>query len=291
LSQTVILFLTFPRGGPPGPRCHWGHIRFRDTTPCAFPEPVRALVPFTSGAMASSPTLYLFKAARRPLYRKENLQLLAAERGSVVDVWYNRGWVAPELLGEGGIRPGTPVVFVFTDRPYTRFVPVRQGEVLEAGTDELGLRLRVIAGNRLGVPGNDLAAYTRAVKEADPGGVPGARFVAPKRDDVELVSYYDTRADEGWRRVVENILEASKLAHDDPYRRSVFFRPLGLRVDGELHVDRRIPLAPGARAALVLGFHNPHLTEDDVARLELRVLAPEDAVRAEPPARFPPTGE
>src|SRR5690606_27936060 len=85
LSQTVILFLTFPRGGPPGPRCHWGHIRFRDTTPCAFPEPVRALVPFTSGAMASSPTLYLFKAARRPLYRKENLQLLAAERGSVVD--------------------------------------------------------------------------------------------------------------------------------------------------------------------------------------------------------------
>src|SRR5690606_22893949 len=33
------------------------------------------------------------------------------------------------------------------------------------------------------------------------------------------------------------------------------------------------------------------LTEDDVARLELRVLAPEDAVRVQPPARFPPTGE
>src|SRR5690606_15690304 len=66
---------------------------------------------------------------------------------------------------------------------------------------------------------------------------------------------------------------------------------LGLRVDGELHVDRRVPLAPGARAALVLGFHNPHLTEDDVANLELRVLAPEDAVHVEPPARFPPTGE
>jgi hypothetical protein len=32
--------------------------------------------------MTASPTLYLFKAARRPLYRKENLQLLAAERGS-----------------------------------------------------------------------------------------------------------------------------------------------------------------------------------------------------------------
>src|SRR5690606_41178531 len=51
------------------------------------------------------------------------------------------------------------LVFVFTDRPYTLFVPVRQGEVLEAGTDELGLRLRVIAGNRVGVHDDDLAAY------------------------------------------------------------------------------------------------------------------------------------
>src|SRR5690606_26356198 len=227
----------------------------------------------------------------RPLYRKENLQLLAAERGSVVDVWYNRAWVAPELWGEGAIRPGTPVVFVFADRPYTRFVPVRQGEVLEAGTDELGLRLRVIARNWVGVHDNDLAAYTRAVKEADPGAVPGARFVAPKRDDVELTTYYDAREDQGWKSVVENILEASKLAHDDPYRRSVFFRPLGLRAGEELHVARRVPLDPGARAALVLGFHNPHLTEDDVADLELRVLAPEDAVRVEPPARFPLPGE
>src|SRR5690606_26719516 len=118
-----------------------------------------------------------------------------------------------------------------------------------------------------------------------------ARFVALKRDDIEFTAYYDAREEQGWKSVVENILEASKLAHDDPYRRSVFFRPLGLRVGEELHVARRVPLEPGARAALVLGFHNPHLTEDDVANLELRVLAPEDAVRVEPPARFPPTGE
>src|SRR5690606_9658663 len=83
LSQSVILFLTCPAPGePPGPRCQWGPVRFRNTTPCAFPEPIPVLVPFTSGAMTSSQTLYLFKAARRPLYRKENLQLLAAERGS-----------------------------------------------------------------------------------------------------------------------------------------------------------------------------------------------------------------
>ena len=241
--------------------------------------------------MTSSQTLYLFKAARRPLYRKENLQLLAAERGSVIDIWYNRAWVAPELWGEGRVTPGTRVVFVFADRPYTLFVPVRQGEVLEAGTDELGLRLRIVAGNWVGVRDNDLAAFTRAVKEADPGGVPGARFVALKRDDIEFTAYYDAREEQGWKSVVENILEASKLAQDDPYRRSVFFRPVGLRVGEDLHVARRVPLEPGARAALVLDFHNPHLAEDDVANLELRVLAPEDAVRVEPPARFPLTGE
>ena len=241
--------------------------------------------------MLSSQALYLFKAARRPLYRKENLQLLAAERGSMADVWYNRGWVAPELWGEGRITPGTRVVFVFADRPYTVFVPMRQGEVLEAGMDELGLRLRVVVANWVGVPDNDLAAFTRAVKESNPGGVPGARFVAPKRDDVQLTAYYDAREDRGWENVVENILEASKLAPDDPYRRSVFFRPLGLRVGDELHVARRVPLEAGARATLLLGFHNPHLTEDDVAGLELRVLAPDDAVRVESPARFPLTGQ
>jgi hypothetical protein len=128
--------------------------------------------------MTSSQTLYLFKAARRPLYRKENLQLLAAERGSVIDIWYNRAWVAPELWGEDRTTPGTRVVFVFTDRPYTLFVPVRQGEVLEAGTDELGLRLRVVVGNWVGMPDNDLAAFTRMVKEAAPAAVSGARFTA-----------------------------------------------------------------------------------------------------------------
>src|SRR5690606_16010530 len=117
LSQSVILFLTCPAPGePPGPRCQWGPVRFRNTTPCAFPEPIPVLVPFTSGAMTSSQTLYLFKAARRPLYRKENLQLLAAERGSVVDVWYNRARVAPELWGEGRVTPGTRVVLVFAWR-------------------------------------------------------------------------------------------------------------------------------------------------------------------------------
>ena|SRR5690606_2540664 len=83
LTRAAILFLTFPAPGePPGPRCQWGPVRFRNTTPCAFPEPIPVLVPFTNGAMMSSQSLYLFKTTRRSLYRKENLHLLAAERGA-----------------------------------------------------------------------------------------------------------------------------------------------------------------------------------------------------------------
>ncbi len=235
--------------------------------------------------------LYLFKAARRPLYRKENLQLLAAERGSVMEVAYNRSWVAPQYWGEGAVQRGARVYFVFTERPYGLFVPVRQGEVLEAETDDLMLRLRVVLGNWIGVEDRDLADFTRLVQRIDANGVPGTKFVAPKRDGVVFTPYFDEREDEGWRRVVDHVLEASRQCDEDPYCRSVFFRPVALHVNGESLVARRVPLEPGTRATLVLGFHNPHLTQDDLARLELRALAAEDALRVDLPAHFPPTGE
>src|SRR5690606_15633290 len=78
---------------------------------------------------------------------------------------------------------------------------------------------------------------------------------------------------------------------EDPYGRCVFFRPLELSVNGDAHAGRRVPLSPGDAATLRLGFYNPHLSEDDVARHELRVLAPEDALTVAAPARFPATGE
>lgn len=47
--------------------------------------------------------LYLFRSARRPLYRMENLRPLAAEWGTVMEVAYNRSWVATELFEQGAI--------------------------------------------------------------------------------------------------------------------------------------------------------------------------------------------
>jgi hypothetical protein len=77
--------------------------------------------------------LYLFKAARRPLYRKENLHLLAAERGSIVEVAYNRSWVAPEYCEPGSIARGATAYFLLTDRPYAAFVPVCEGRSSRRG--------------------------------------------------------------------------------------------------------------------------------------------------------------
>src|SRR5690606_24729578 len=109
-------------------------------------------------------------------------------------------------------------------------------------------------------------------------------------DGVPFVSYYDEREDEGWRRAIENVLAMSTGSEDDPYRSSIFFRPLGLRVGDELHRARLLPVEAGSNASLALRFHNPHLGEPDVARAELRVLTSDDAV-AESPGRFPLTGD
>jgi hypothetical protein len=237
------------------------------------------------------PTLYLFKSARRPLYRKENLHLLAAERGSIVELAYNRMWVAPHFFDATSIPRGTHVNILFTERPYDFFVPVRDAEVVEVVADELMLRLRVVLHSWIGIEDRDLADFTRLVKATDPTLAPGTKFVVPKRDGVELRPYYDEREDEGWRRVVDRVLELSARTDEQPYRRSVFFRAAGLRIGDELHVARRVPLEPGRDATLLLRFYNPHLSDADVEQLALQVLAPPDVLEAHFAERFPTAGD
>lgn len=233
--------------------------------------------------------IYLFKAARRPLYRKENLHLLAEQRGSVVDLAYNRSWVAADFFEDGAIARGAPVFFIFTERPYTTFVPVRGGEIVSATWDDLMLRLKVALGNWVGVEGTDLATFTQIVKQTGADCVPGRKFVGPKRDHLNLVPYYDEREDEGWRTAVDHVLEMSAASEDQPYRESVFFRSVGLRTsDGELHRARRLPMEPGSEAKLLLHFHNPHLS--GAVAHTLRAQAPEADLAVSAPERFPAEG-
>lgn len=240
----------------------------------------------------SDQPVYLFKAARRPTYRKENLHLLAEERGAILEFAWNRSWVSPDFFDHGAIARGRPVVFVFTDRPYTRFVPVRAGEVVSSEWDDLMLRLRVTLRNYVGLEDHvDIPQFTKQVKRAAGNDCPGGKFVAAKRDGVELVDYYDEQESDGWRIAVEELLAMSEESEDRPYRRSVFFRPAGLRVgDDELARARRVPLDPGAEATLVLEFHNPHLDEGAMADHALRLLAPDDALEVRTPDRVPARG-
>ncbi|MGH7504575.1 MAG: hypothetical protein ACRELX_02950, partial [Longimicrobiales bacterium] len=116
--------------------------------------------------MRTRDTVYLFKSARRALYRQQNLQLLAAERGTVVELAWNRSWVAAEYFEPGTIVAGTPVVFVLTDRPYALFVPVRAGEVVEASWEDVSLRFRVALGTWVRPAGCGLEAYTAGLRAA-----------------------------------------------------------------------------------------------------------------------------
>jgi hypothetical protein len=163
--------------------------------------------------------------------------------------------------------------------------------VVSAEWDDLMLRLRVSLRNHVGLDDMDVPRFTRLVKDAAPGRCPGDKFVGPKLDAAELVPFYDDREDEGWRRAVDEVLAMSAASEDDAYRRSVFFRPVGLRVgDDELARARRVPLEPGARATLVLQFHNPHLDDDALAGHRLRLLAPDDALRVTAPEAVPRDG-
>ncbi|MBI4544813.1 MAG: hypothetical protein HY703_06445 [Gemmatimonadetes bacterium] len=234
--------------------------------------------------------LYLFKAAGRPLYRKENLYLLAAERGSIVELAYNRVWVAAESFREGAIRRGTPAVVVFTDRPYSLLVPARHAEVADVLHAEETLRLQIRLGGWAGVEGADLADFTRRVKETNPSA-PAQKFVVPKLDDARLLDYAGEMEDEGWRRTIDRLLAMSQESHQDPYRTSVFFRPLGVRAAGALRPARVQELEPGAPATLVLRFYNPHLSELDVSDHRLELLAAQDTLRVRGPERFPSIGE
>lgn len=239
----------------------------------------------------SGESIYLYKSARRPRYRKENLNLVAAQRGTVVEVAYNRSWISHRYYDAGSIPRGSEVYFLLTDRPYSRFVPVRKGEVVAAEYDDLMLRLQVALNTWVGVEDMDVETFTRRVKESADGDAPERKFIGPKLDGVDLVRYYDGNEARGWRQAIEQTLEMSRGSEDQPYERSVFFRPAGFQPEGgEALIASRQPVEPGTRGALHLEFHNPHLADRETGDFRLRAIAPEDQLRVGGPETFPLRG-
>lgn len=81
--------------------------------------------------------LYLLKGSRVREYHQQNVAILGAPEGEVVEVAYNRRWVQPGLA----VEPGAGCAIVFADSPYDYFVPVRFA-VLDA-VDETDARVAV----------------------------------------------------------------------------------------------------------------------------------------------------
>ncbi len=241
------------------------------------------------GQSTYQPAIYLFKSARRPLYRQQNLHLLAAERGTVVEVAWNRSWVAAEYFDEGTIARGDRAAFVLTERPYTTFAPVRAGEVVEARWEPLSLRLWVQLGTWIGA--SDRSGFARALRDAQNGDLPGEKFVAPRRDDTRLVAWFDEDEDAGWKSAIDAALGIEGGEGERPYADSAFFRSAGLRVNGQLHAARREPLPRGVEAELLLRFHNPHMTDEALAALQLEAITSKDSLKAAAPADVPRDGE
>jgi hypothetical protein len=224
--------------------------------------------------MSSAPQLWLFKGSRRALYRQQNLHLLAAERGTIVDVSWNRSWVAPELFEANSIDAGVRACFVLTDQPYLLFVPVREGTVVDARWDDTSLRLRVALGTWVRPAGGDCEAFTRALRDAQPAAVPGERFVALAALDPAPAPAFDEKEDAGWRGAIDDVLTLASVSEETGYREAVFFRVAGVRDERGMHPARE-SVRGAADSELVLRFHNPHLDDGVLRTHQLRVSAGE----------------
>jgi hypothetical protein len=234
--------------------------------------------------MPAHETLYLFRTAQRPLDRRQNLHLIAAERGQRVALGWQRSLVDPAYFDADTIATGTPVVLVLTDRPYRLFVPVRAGEVVAARWEAGWLRLGIALGTWVRSLRGDLEAFTAGLRAAHAGALPGERLVVARRDTAALEPYFDEDEAGGWQSAVDGALALSAVSDDKPYASSVFFRPAGLRIGNEPVAVRHAVLAPGDRAELFIDFHNPHLAEAALATFELRAVAPAGALRVRGPS-------
>ncbi|MDB2392597.1 hypothetical protein N9V91_06245 [Acidimicrobiaceae bacterium] len=86
-------------------------------------------------------TLFLIKSSRIREYRQQNLAILSAPDGDIIETSYNARWVQPGLE----LQRGTGCAIVFADSPYQSYVPVRWGVVdsVEEIDGRIDLRVRL----------------------------------------------------------------------------------------------------------------------------------------------------
>lgn len=199
--------------------------------------------------------LYLLKGSRVREYHQQNVAILGAPEGEVVEVAYNRRWVQPGLA----LGPGMGCAIVFADSPYEYFVPVRFG-VLQRVDESDG---RITVAVRLGAfirpgaldPLNE--RWTSADCPVDPGklflfedGNPG--LVGPQ-------SLAD--ADEAWREAVD------ALRGNGFFERTSVARLRSVVNDAGRPLDEAREVAVGTLVRARLEVRSPFLGDEDIELL------------------------
>jgi hypothetical protein len=211
--------------------------------------------------------IYFLKSSRFRQYQQENLALLRAAADERAVVRYNAHWLEPRLR-QRDLR-GLEALVVLGDKPYERFAPIRFG-FIERVTDE-GERVefQILLGAR---PATDLDFGSfdqwfagRIRIEERP------RFVLEDSwlDGLAAAEMGDeTHMVGSWRVSVERLLAADP---GDHYENSAFLLNLDLR--DEKSGRRVLPnqLETGHSYSQRFYAYNPHLDDDQIARLRYEV--------------------
>jgi hypothetical protein len=180
--------------------------------------------------------LFLLKSANNNEYLQENLQILAVSPGETSTIQYATRWVHPDAWGT--VQIDEPVCLVLGERPYTRFVPVRRGNVTKV-TDEAGdLTVTVAWGAFVQDP--DVSAFSEHFSALNQNHYFVVRDPATSLDFVPEGE--DDRA--AWHAIAQALRVPPTPNGPGRYARSLFLRPLPpvdsdervLSLDAFLHV-------------------------------------------------------
>lgn len=190
--------------------------------------------------------LYLLKSARVREYHQQNVALMAAAEGDEIDIAYSLRWV------QDGLEPQEEdgCVIVFSDSPFTDFVPVRFGVLRHVGMREERLYLRVELGPLVRPGGRDV--LTERWRARTDEGRPGKVFVFTDENPGLLSPRSLTEVDEAWRTTID------ALGSNGFYERSTFARVLRVEDSGGdvIEFERVVPVGEELRA--VVELRSPH---------------------------------
>mgnify|MGYP001160342097 FL=1 len=199
--------------------------------------------------------LYLLKGSRVREYHQQNVAILGAPEGEVIEVAYNRRWVQEGI----SLEPGTDCAIVFGDSPYEYFVPIRFAALLRA--EETDSRVTVVC--KLGpfVRRGALEPLNERWNRPDRPLRPGDVFLFEDRNPGLVSPRGLAETEDAWRAAVD------ALRHNDFYERTSVARLHSVIGEGGRPVDDGQPVPVGSVVKATLEVRSPHLADEQLELL------------------------